>query len=222
MAYDYVPRPDMSFLSWVKNLFSVVEENAELWHLYPASWAHINPPMITKYDIALKKTMETNRGKVDVRAKNIARNDLEEATRKYINEFLKYNSAITAGDRVRLGLRVPDTKRTPVSIPATAPHVATSNPSPGVVEFLIYETVSGRRAKPAGVHGFEIVWVILDERPVTWSQLIHSTFCTRVRTPLRIAFSGGERGKTLYFAVRWENERGEKGPWSNIMNTIIT
>jgi hypothetical protein len=30
-----------------------------------------------------------------------------------------------------------------------------------------------------------------------------------------------QRGKTVYFALRWENTRGEKGPWSEIMSAII-
>jgi hypothetical protein len=29
------------------------------------------------------------------------------------------------------------------------------------------------------------------------------------------------RGKWLYFAARWENNRGKKGPWCEIMNTVI-
>jgi hypothetical protein len=221
MAHDYIPRSDVDFLSWIKNLFAIVEENAELWHLSPASWAHINPPMITKYDVAYEKAIGTNRGKVDVKVKNIARDALKDATRKYVNEFLKYNSAITNPDRVRLGLRVPDTKRTPVHVPSTAPHVTTAHPYPCVVEFHVSDSVNRRKTKPAGVRGFELVWVILDTAPTEWSQLIHSSFSTRVRTPFRITFSGYDRGKTLYFALRWENERGEKGPWSNIMNTII-
>jgi hypothetical protein len=222
MAHDYIPRSDGDFLSWVKILFAAVEENAELWHLAPASWAHINPPMITKYDSAYKKTIGTNRGKVDVMAKNIARDALKDATRKYVNEFLKYNSAITSDDRVRLGLRIPDTKRTPVHVPVTTPRVTTTHPDPCIVAFIVSDSVSKRKTKPAGVRGFELVWIILDTAPTTCEQLIHSSFSTRVRTPFRITFSGDERGKTLYFAVRWENTRGEKGPWSNIMNTIIT
>jgi hypothetical protein len=54
---------------------------------------------------------------------------------------------------------------------------------------------------------------------IYWSELTHSTFCTRA--PLRLTFNGNERGKTLYFATRWENTRSVKGPWSEIMEAII-
>jgi hypothetical protein len=74
-------------------------------------------------------------------------------------------------------------------------------------------------AKPKGVHGVEIAWEILDTPPVNWEQLIHSAFDTR--TPAQLVFHGDQRGKTLYFALRWENTRGEKGPWGEIYGTII-
>ncbi|MDR2362267.1 MAG: hypothetical protein LBD91_06005 [Prevotellaceae bacterium] len=32
---------------------------------------------------------------------------------------------------------------------------------------------------------------------------------------------GQHCGKTVYFALRWENTRGEKGPWSDIMSATV-
>jgi hypothetical protein len=88
-----------------------------------------------------------------------------------------------------------------------------------VVEIHFHEEGSENRAKPAGVHGAEFVYALLDVAPVDWSQLPHSTFATR--TPLKLTFTGFERGKTLYFAARWENTRGEKGPWNEIKAVIV-
>jgi hypothetical protein len=221
MATDYIPRSDRKFLMWVKILFACVAEKAELWNLSPGSWAHINPPMIEKYEAAYNKAIGTNRGKVDVVAKNEARDTLRDATRKYVNEFLRYNSAITDDNRLRLGLRIRDGKSTPVHVPVSIPHVIVEHPVTAIVAFRVFDSASKRRAKPDGVHGFEIAWVILDTEPTTWAQLIHSSFCTNVRKSFRLAFKHSDRGKTLYFAIRWENTRGQKGPWTDIMSTII-
>jgi hypothetical protein len=30
-----------------------------------------------------------------------------------------------------------------------------------------------------------------------------------------------DRGKTVYFCLCWENNRGEKGPWSEIVFAVI-
>jgi hypothetical protein len=65
----------------------------------------------------------------------------------------------------------------------------------------------------------ELVWATLDAMPADWSALTHSVFDTR--TPLRLAFDGAERGRRLFYAMRWENTRGDKGPWSEIAETVI-
>jgi hypothetical protein len=49
--------------------------------------------------------------------------------------------------------------------------------------------------------------------------LSYSEFNTK--PPFTLSFHGEQRGKTVYFALRWENTTGEKGPWSEIENAII-
>jgi hypothetical protein len=216
---DYIPRSDGKFLAWVKNLFAYVLMNAMRWNITPSSWSHIDPPMITAYEDALKKTEDPNRGKADTQVKNQTRDALKKETRKYVKGYLEYNPLVTDDDRVHMGLPIHDTKPTPVSDPETTPDATVETPSPGVVEFHIVDSKSGKKAKPAGVHGCEIRWIVADTVPEDWDQLINSSFSTR--TPVRISFKGPDRGKTLYFALRWENTRGVKGPWTEIMNAII-
>jgi hypothetical protein len=90
---------------------------------------------------------------------------------------------------------------------------------PAVVEIHFGVHDSRSKAKPAGQHGAEIAWVIAGDTPKSWKEFTHSSFSTR--SHLRITFELENRGKKLYFALRWENTRGEKGPWSAIHNTII-
>ncbi|MDR1130378.1 MAG: hypothetical protein LBK96_05310, partial [Prevotellaceae bacterium] len=78
---------------------------------------------------------------------------------------------------------------------------------------------SGRRAKPEGVHGYEIRYAIVDAPATDWAQLVESAFSTR--STFRMAFTGKQRGKLLSFALRYENTRGVKGPWTEIMTTVI-
>jgi hypothetical protein len=85
-----------------------------------------------------------------------------------------------------------------------------------IIEFFGSEK---SRARPAVQIGAELVYIISDTRPSGIDQLIHSVFVTR--SPLYLEFSEKERGKTVWFAVRWENTHGEKGPWSDIYYAII-
>jgi hypothetical protein len=156
---------------------------------------------------------------VTVQEKNDARKALEKDLRKAIAEYLTYNHLLTDGDRQLLGLPVHKTSHTPVPAPTTIPEAEVVLPSPAVVEIHFRDAGNEHKAKPAGVHGAEIAWAILDAPTTDWSQLTHSSFDTN--TPFRLSFEGAERGKTLYFALRWENTRGVKGPWSEIHSAII-
>jgi peptide methionine sulfoxide reductase MsrA len=62
-------------------------------------------------------------------------------------------------------------------------------------------------------------WAISDVPVIDTNELIRTVFDTH--TPITLEFEGHDRGKTVYFALRWENTRGEKGPWSAIQSAII-
>ena len=65
----------------------------------------------------------------------------------------------------------------------------------------------------------EIHWFILEQPPLSIEELIHTAMDTA--SPYTFSFGEEERGKTLYFCLRWEN--GDKGtcPWSLIFNAVI-
>jgi hypothetical protein len=76
-----------------------------------------------------------------------------------------------------------------------------------------------KKGKPAGQHGAEIRWMISDTPPARWNDLLHSDIDTH--TPFTLEFENDQRGQTVYFALRWENTTGKKGPWSEIQRVII-
>jgi hypothetical protein len=218
MHKDYIPRPDRTFLSWVQILFDGVAEHATAWGLDPASWATITLLLAT-YKTALEKAEHPNRGKADVLEKNNARTALEKAVRQYVKEHLIANSAISDDDRERIGLPVHDTHPTPIDPPKTVPFSKAKPLSAGVLEWSVTDSESGKKAKPEGVHGFELAWGIFDTVPTDWTQLNHSSFSTRAT--LQLTFGGNDRGKTVAYATRWEDTRGRKGSWSEIGTAVI-
>jgi hypothetical protein len=151
---------------------------------------------------------------------NTAQGDFTPAYRQLYTGFLRNNPLVTDGDLIAMGLPQHSSGgHTPAPVPTTTPGVRIKLPAPGIVELDFFDATSEKRAKPDGVHGTEIAWAILDTTPTDWSQLVHSAFDTH--TPYRFSFSGEDRGKKLFFALRWENNRGEKGPWSEIFDAII-
>jgi hypothetical protein len=150
-----------------------------------------------------------------------AETDFRKVYRQFYNGYMKSNPLVTDEDLVGAGM---PKRSTGGKKPAPKPHTrirVTAKPlGSGRVGFQYGdEETPGSPAKPDGVHGAEMVYAILDTPPVDWSQLTHSVFFTR--TPAELTFAGDERGRKLYFAMRWENTRGEKGPWNDIDNIII-
>jgi hypothetical protein len=74
-------------------------------------------------------------------------------------------------------------------------------------------------AKPAGQRGAEIKYAILNEKPVNRNVLTLSK--SKTRSPFLLEFALSDRGKIVYFTLRWENTRGEKGPWSPIFSVMV-
>jgi hypothetical protein len=135
--------------------------------------------------------------------------------------YLKRNPLVTDADLVEMGLPKHSTGgRTPSTPPTTMVEVMRLDTSfPATVIIYYRDQFEKGTAKPKYVRGAEIAYEILTTPPTDWTQLKNSVFCTK--TPARLVFPGGNRGKILYFALRWENNVGEKGPWSVIYNAYI-
>jgi hypothetical protein len=143
-----------------------------------------------------------------------------EAYRQLYTGFLKSSPLVTDKDLLEMGL--PERHSgggKPAPLPTTLVEASVVPIGPGIIEIHFRDKGSDSKAKPAGVHGAEIAWAILDTPPADWSELVHSSFDTH--TPLRMTFENHLRGKTLYFALRWENTTGEKGDWNEIQSVII-
>ena len=87
------------------------------------------------------------------------------------------------------------------------------------VDFFDIES-ENKRGKPAGQHGIEFkIGVFDDDLPVTPEELTVSVFDTN--PPYVFEGTAAQKGKFLKLFGRWENTRGEKGPWSDLFIVVI-
>jgi hypothetical protein len=120
---------------------------------------------------------------------------------------------------LQLGLPLPDTIRTPhVNVTEEVDFVLEIQ---GIRQVHVRFWVKGKSsmAKPSGYDGAVVDWGIRDTTPAEPEDLTSHTMASR--TPHTIQFTEEERGKTVYIALRWQNERGITGPWSDIKSTIV-
>jgi hypothetical protein len=59
----------------------------------------------------------------------------------------------------------------------------------------------------------------LTKAAVTGDELPHSRFTRRRR--IVIEFNAADSGKTVYFSIRFENAKGDKGPWGPVFSAVI-
>jgi hypothetical protein len=149
-----------------------------------------------------------------------ARKEFEAVYRQLYSGFLRQSPLVTNADLTAMGFPERTTsRRNRIPPPDTIPSATIHLPSPGVVEIHYRDMGTQNRAKPDGVHGAEIAWEILETPPGSWESLTNVSI--NIQTPIRLSFDLDVQGKKLYFALRWENTRGEKGPWSAIHSTVI-
>jgi hypothetical protein len=220
MSVNFIPGPDAKFNDWQQTLTTGVAPKAPAWNIPTDAVAEVQAvkaDWTTAYAAAIDPATRT---KGVINAKIAARKTYEAALRKFIRTYLTYNPALTIKDRDDLGLPVHKTGRTPAPTAEAAPDCEVDTSVVGRLTFHFFEKGGKRgQAKPPGQHGGELAWAIRDTPPADWIDLTHSSFDTH--SPLTLVFGMPDRGKTLYYALRWENTRGEKGPWSEIASAII-
>jgi hypothetical protein len=138
--------------------------------------------------------------------------------RNFINQFLRF-PPVTNPDRADMGIPNHDTIRTDHKVVTEMVDfvIHLRNIREVLIDFWIQG--ADHKAKPAGYDGAVIIWGILDAPPRHADDLIHHTMASR--TPFPLHFDEPERGKTVYIAAAWQNERGITGAWSEFKSAVI-
>jgi hypothetical protein len=163
---------------------------------------------------------DATRTPMSIQGKNVAKRVLEKHIRSVVKSYLINNPILTEEDLKMLGLPVHKTTRTPAPVATEAPDFDINTSVVGRITIEFFEKGnSHKKAKPVGQHCVEIGWTLSDTPITRWDELTHSSVDTH--TPFTLSFENDQRGRAVYFALRWENTRGLKGPWSTIQKAII-
>jgi hypothetical protein len=214
---DYLPQKDAELAVWSTNFTGKVVENAPLWSI-PENKTSDLQTATDKFVDLHEKVDSPEKTTVLVAEKNLAREDLVTKIRGMVGYWLK-NPIITDADRIALGLHVRDSSHTSIPVPKTRPEIDIDVLDFRRLKIVFHDMGSNKKAKPYGVNGAVIAYAILDTPPNDIAILTRSVLATR--TPHTLEFTESERGKTVYVAICWQNEKGEKGPWSEIEKAIV-
>jgi len=132
-----------------------------------------------------------------------------------------YVPPLTEADIVNLGLRLKDDTPTSVSIP--------TGQAEGDISYLGGEQLMMRIRRVEGTpldgkaeYGHKIYYRLYahGETPPAIGKDLHENVFTRQKKYL-FRFGQEDKGKTAYFCIRYENSKGEQGPWGPMFSAII-
>lgn len=214
---DYIPKKDSELLLWGTNFTGIVAAYAGKWTIDTGTVTDLQDAM-TAYDMNLKIADGPNRNKVNVERKNVSRAVFVSKVRALVNYQLK-NPVISDADRLMLGLRIHDKTPSTLPVPTEIPALGIEVHNPRQLSIVFRNADSESKAKPYGVNGAVIVYGLPDTPPAKQSDLPRNVLATR--TPHILEFEETERGRTVYIAICWQNEKGQKGPWSDMEQAIV-
>jgi len=226
MSKDYVPHNDGEFDHWLDNLVQYVTAKTGTGGCCcaQAEWDHI-PAVLTdelrqardEWKTHYTPSLQPHTPAITT-DKNDARARAEKVIRPFVQRFLHW-SPVTNGDRVNMGLPNHDAVRTPhIDVNETVEfEIKLRNIRELLVDFWVKG--SERKAKPDGYDGAVMLWDALDKPPERPEELNRHALASR--TPHTIEFDETERGKTVYIALSWQNQRGHTGQWSEIQTAIV-
>ncbi|WP_043588009.1 hypothetical protein [Geminisphaera colitermitum] len=216
---NYIPAKDEDFDIWQRNFIIKLSPIATRLGIPEARSNTLESLQGQWTDAWLTASAPATRTSVAVEAKSWARSNYEAEIRAVVRQYITYNDQASDADRISLGLPIHKESRTPAPVPTTYPDYTIDTSVIRQLTIYFHDQNKTNKAKPAGTHGAEILWAIRDTPPTSIEDLTRSGFDTH--SPFTLTFDENQRGKIVYFCLRWENTRGLKGPWSEIGSAII-
>jgi hypothetical protein len=224
MTHSFLSGGDAEFDSGLTNLVDYVVDKTS--GTSPA-WTHIPQNAVdslvsarANWRVAYQKTFGPHTS-VDTEAKNDARKAAAAVARPFIAQYLMF-PPVTNEDRTAMGVHNKDTQRTPIGEPKTRPVIVEIRALGGyqVKIWISDETTLDSRAIPYGCNGCLLFFAWGDEEITDESLLTQTKLLTRL--PSTLTLPPGARAKYFSCAARWQNEKGELGPWSDIQHVPIS
>jgi hypothetical protein len=228
MAYEHwFPGKRAEVLGMAKNWVQLVSANKTAWSI-PDGILQDLTAKTAAAQAAFDLVQSAARTAENTAQCQAAFADLEQCMRNTKNRCF-FAPPLTDPNLISLGLKPKDTVKTPVPVPTSEAEADITFP-----DFHLIELVKIRRrglgsSDPRSEHGVRIHFGVLDERgargrflisavPETGEDLPHSVFTRRKKE--RFDFNGYS-GKTVYFSLRWENTKGEGGPFGPLKHAVI-
>ncbi|MDR2792875.1 MAG: hypothetical protein LBB61_04310 [Treponema sp.] len=218
MSKDFIPGPDAECLEFGDTFTDAVVDHAEELGI-PAAAVTALQAKRTAFNTAYQACRQPGKSKLDVAVKNEARDAYEHDIRHIKKAYIDPNEELSAAKREAFGLPPKDPTRSVIPPPTITVALTVKPKEARQIEVARAVAETGETATPYGMDGAILYERVGGEPPAAPEELDKSMIVKRHKT-VRV-YGETERGKPVYYAGRWQNEKGEKGPWGDIVSAII-
>jgi hypothetical protein len=224
MQAPYIPSKDADFDSWLVNFSNLLTASPTTYGLVSGD-AVIVAGVTTTWSAAYAAaTNPGTRTSVTIAAKDAARNNATATVRPYAVSISR-NPAVDNGDKVDIGVNLPNPARTPIPAPTTQPALSLRSAA-HFQHVLAYRDTSTptSKAKPFGAVQMELRVTVAtgsSSDPEAAKPLTQAT-----KSPVFISWTSPDVGKTATYFARWVTKSGpggqaQYGPWSAPFPVVI-
>ncbi|MDR3276537.1 MAG: hypothetical protein LBT11_04925 [Treponema sp.] len=221
MAHDYIPAKLAEYRSFSDHFVSLVVQNADLWGIpEPAAtrlssghtaWTAVqdeadNPE--TRTSLVVKKAR---------RLRGEDRANIRWMVKTYINP--NANGAISPENRLDLGLWTKDGTISHHPAPESRPDTDVVPTGKYQHTVTALDSATRKKEKPADAYGLRFAWQLGGEAPASPAKLPNSKFSRRVQ--MKFSWDPSDHSKPVHYATAYENSKGDVGPWSAIVSTVV-
>jgi hypothetical protein len=210
---DFIPGGEAEFLAFA-GIFCEAAEAYSSDLSIPKEVTGALKAELAAYTAAHTVCENPNAGKLDRETRNEKREILTASIRKIKNAYIDADplGAVTDKTRLAFGLEPKDHTRTDIPVPTEVVPFELAG-----AQYL--QIAVTHPPKPAGYLGAVAFFTTGTNAPADHEALARSKLLTKPHEIM--IFDEKELGKTLYISLRWENEKGELGPWSPVQSKVI-
>jgi hypothetical protein len=216
---SYIPQRDSDLGQWMGNFSTLITASPGVYGL-TAGDATTIATYVNAFSAALAVVNNpATKTKATVATKDGAKAAMLDIVRPYAIQ-VRNNNGVSNADKTALGLTIVDRTPTPVPPPASSPLINVIAATPGEHTLRFSDSnAPDKRGKPAGTIGLQLFVAVASGAVGDPAVAPFKAFVTR--QPYAVAFEPADNGKLATYFARWQNGKGDVGPWSTAITFTI-
>jgi hypothetical protein len=221
MADKLFPTTITGFTEYIKVAYAKADTSLSAYGIAPDKFAPIIPlygAYITAEAVAANPDTATSGAR---HTRNEAEKALKTKWRQFINECVRYNSAVPAADLEVFRLHKRDTTMTPAGTPDKTGIVSIRTAGARRMEIKVLDSETGKKKKPRYAAGSFVYVAVTEvgETPQHESDYRRQEFSSNCHHVIEFPFE--QLAKQAHIYARYANAHGKEGPTGPVESAII-